>query len=158
DDGPRAEHVEIVGGDHVAVDALGAVAAAEAHWRGAEAVRVDPCEHGVPRTDIEVVRIGTVVETLAVPRSADIDQAIRLDDTGRRLEQKSVRDREDRRVRADANGERQGRGQREERVAAQQARGVANVLHPGVEHEPYYAVRRERFTLRGLQYLPWSGG
>ena len=122
--------MEVVGGDHVAVNALGAVASAEAHRRGAEAVRVHPGEHGVPRTDVKVVRIGTVVETLAVPRSADIDQAIRLDDTGRRLEQEGVRDGEDRRVRADANGERQSRGQRKERVAAQQARGVANVMKP----------------------------
>src|SRR5262249_45164523 len=91
--------------------------------------------------------IGAVVESLAVLRSADVDQAIRFDDTGRRLEQERVRDCEDRRVGADADGERQRGGQREQGVAAQQARGVAEVLKPGVEHGQYYAAPGGRFTV-----------
>jgi hypothetical protein len=54
---PRAEHAEVVRRNHVAVDALGAVAAAEAHRLRTDAVRVYAAEHGVARSDVHVIRI-----------------------------------------------------------------------------------------------------
>jgi hypothetical protein len=144
----RAEDVEVVGRHHVAEDPLGAVGAAEAHRLGAQLVGVDVSEHGVARPDVEVVRVGAVVEAAAVLAAADIDEPSGLDDADRCLEQQRVGDREDRGVGADADRQRGGRRQREQRVAAQQPRGVADVLQPGIEHGRYYAPSHDRFTGR----------
>jgi len=53
----RAEDAEVVGRDHVAIDAFRAVAAAEAQRFRTEAVRIQPGEDGVARSDVEIVLI-----------------------------------------------------------------------------------------------------
>ena len=111
DVGTGAEDTEVVRRHHVAVDAFGAIASAEAHRLRSDAIRVNPCQDRVPRADIEVVRVGTVVEALAVLRAADVHQTIGLDNAGRRLEQQGVRDGEDGGICADADGQRQRGGQ-----------------------------------------------
>ena len=60
-------------------------------------------EDGVARADVEVVRVGAVVEALSVLRAADVDEAPGVGDAGRRLEQQRIGNREDRRVGADAD-------------------------------------------------------
>ena len=71
---------------------------------------------------------------MAVLRPPDVHQAVGVGDAGQRLEEERVRDREDCRVGADADREREHRGQGEERAAAQQLERVPDILSPGIDH------------------------
>src|SRR5262249_53275618 len=116
----RAEHGEVVQRHHVAEDAFRAVRSAEAHWLGTETVRIDALEHGVAGANVKIVRVRPVVEAMAVLRAADVDEPAGIHNTGRRLEEQGVGNGEDRRVRADANGQGEHRSQSEQRIAHEQ--------------------------------------
>ena len=125
------EHREVVSRDHAAEDGLGTGcvrvrAVARRHSRGPqahrpelEAVRIHAIQRRGALPDVEIVGIGDQVDAEVAFRAADVDEALRLGHAGRRAEQKAVGHRENRRRGGDANGQRQGRGEREEPVASQ---------------------------------------
>ena len=126
-----------IAGDHGAVDTLGSLGCprhGEAHGLRLGPIGVDVFEDGAPLPDVEIVGIGVVVETLAVSRSADVDDAAGIGDADGGSEEQRVRDREDRRVRADADGDRHRGRHREERIPPQEPQGVPDILRNAVEH------------------------
>src|SRR6185295_15835073 len=86
-------------------------------------------------TDIEEVRIRVPSESLPISRTANVDEAAGIRDAARGLEEHRARDREDRRVRADADGERGCRCQGKDGIAAERPNRIADILEPAVKHE-----------------------
>ena len=100
------------------------------HRRGVHAV-----ERRRACAQVEVIGIRAGIERVAAPDgAADVDETMGFGDAGRRTEEQRVRDGEDRRVRADADGERHRGCEREERIAPEEAQGVPDVLRNAAEH------------------------
>src|SRR5262249_50303776 len=113
-------------GDDAAGDVFSA-AVAEAHRLRESRVRVHAVEGRRSLTEVEIVRVRTWTEAIPQPGGADVDETARLDDTRGRLEQDRVHHGEDRRGRADADGERHHGGEREDRTAPQHPSCVPQV-------------------------------
>jgi hypothetical protein len=133
--GLDAEHVEVAGAHLLRVRAIGAVRAAQADRLGLEANRVHSGEDRVLIAQVRVGRGRDRVEALAVVGAADVHELVHVAHAVRRHEQQRVRDREDRRVGAEANRQRQRRGDRVERRSREHADGVANLAGQPIEHE-----------------------
>jgi hypothetical protein len=146
--GTGTEDGEVVAADLHAVDAFGVVIAGKTHRLRLDLVRVDSAQRGRSLADVAVIRVRGGVEAPAALRPADVHEAVRFRETGQRPEEQRARDGEDGRVRADADRERQGGRDREQRASHQQTHGVARILEPGFEQGSSYEVFR---VLRGTE-------
>jgi hypothetical protein len=121
--GNGSQRREVVDGHHAAEDALSATirtGAGDAHRLWEPRIGVDPIDRRCALADVEIVGIRAWTEADSAPTAADVHETGRLCDTGRGLEQERVGHGENRRIRANTNGERQHGRHRHERVAAQQ--------------------------------------
>ena len=129
DDGANAERLEVVVGHHLADHDLRA--ALDREVREEVRVRGDAGERFGAGAVVEIV--GIRVRVVRIRRRlvpVDVDELVGALDR-ERAKENGVDDAEDRRVDADAEGQREERDERERRGTAQPAQRVADVLEEG---------------------------
>jgi hypothetical protein len=141
DRGRNAEHREVVAGDDLAHRQARPVV--EVHRRHHRAVADDAVEHVVARLQIAVVEVGrgAVLDAAARITREHVDEPV---DGGnrQRLEQQGVHDGEQRRVEADADGERRDRDQRKRRALAEPTQRETDVGEQRGEQGVTIIIRR----------------
>ena len=126
---PDAEHLEVVPGDDQAAREIGVPAPGEAHLDAAE--RRQALEDALVVPQVDVLRVGQ--DAAAV--EAHVNDARRIAHR-QPLQQHRVHEAEDRRVGADAQGQREHGGRRESRALAERAPGEAQVVPEPLEGTP----------------------
>ena len=128
--GPDAEHVEVVGAREHPARALGLALSAQVERR--EAVGGESVEGLCVVAEVQVVGVRDLREAVAVRRrAAHVDEPRLVAHARQRPQERRVDEAEDRRVRADADGQRHDGHQREARTLQQRPRAEAHVLPQG---------------------------
>ena len=153
--GRRAEESQVARGDEHAEDAIRRVAAGEIHALPAKDTHV--VEGAILRPPVDVVRVHDAVAALCALDAPDGDHAVAVR-IGQRTKQDGVHHREDRRVRADAERQRERGDDRECRPAHESPGGELEILNDDIHVVSRVVRRRECVDVELVRRAPLRCG